>query len=230
MTTLATWWMAMAATDAPALPDALWMRSGMALGWALVLGFLGAALTARCSLTGRRAVAGALALWALLPGPASVTYWLGLAFHAPSITTVLVCALGLKSQLWPTSSAKPCWHSGPLRWWWAGAGVLLGYLLLLDTFAVLPVQLYAWGFSTQALLVVLALALLPWVVRGAMPGESGWAAWVLPAALLVFVLSRLPTGNLWDAVLDPWLWGGLQVLLLRAGWRRIRALLSATRG
>jgi len=31
--------------------------------------------------------------------------------------------------------------------------------------------------------------------------------------LALFVLTRLPTGNVWDALLDPWLWGGLQ-----AGW------------
>jgi hypothetical protein len=37
--------------------------------------------------------------------------------------------------------------------------------------------------------------------------------------LALFVLLRLPTGNVWDALLDPWLW-----LLLQADWlqRRVR--------
>jgi hypothetical protein len=32
---------------------------------------------------------------------------------------------------------------------------------------------------------------------------------------LVFVSLRLPTGNLWDALLDPWLWLLLHAILLR---------------
>jgi hypothetical protein len=35
----------------------------------------------------------------------------------------------------------------------------------------------------------------------------------------VFGIWRLPTGNAWDAVLDPWLWLVLQGYLVRAAWR-----------
>jgi hypothetical protein len=223
MMSLAQWWLQAAASDTPVLPDPVWMRSGMALGWAFVLAYLGVRCMAQRSVGLRRTVAAVLALWALVPGTVSVTYWLGLAFHAPSITLALVCAWCLKCQLWPSGEAvrQQC-RAGAAYLWWAGAGVLLGYLLLLDTFAQLPIQLYAWGFTTQAVMVVWVLVLLPWVVRGNTAGRFAWSTWLLPAALLAFVLSRLPTGNLWDALLDPWLWVALQWLLLRAAWRRIR--------
>jgi hypothetical protein len=89
--------------------------------------------------------------------------------------------------------------------------VALGYLLLLDTFAVLPVQLYAWGFSPALLLGLIALALVPWLLGGKARAAPGFSPWLVPAALLLFALTRLPTGNLWDALLDPWLWLWLQV-------------------
>jgi hypothetical protein len=44
--------------------------------------------------------------------------------------------------------------------------------------------------------------------------------WLLPAALLLFAATRLPTGNVWDALLDPWLWLLFQGLLLRALFKR----------
>lgn len=214
------WWLNLAAAELPVLPDPLWMRTGMALGWATVLAFLGAGLAARCRLGWRRLLAGGLALWALIPGVFSVTYWLGLAFHAPSISAVLVCGVCLKSQLWPVSaSLQRSQSAGIARWWWAGAGVLMGYLLVFDTFAQMPLQLYAWGFRTQTVVLLLFLASLPWMLCGARCGRS---AWLVPLALLVFVLTRLPTGNVWDALIDPWLWVGLQLLLLQAGWRRLR--------
>jgi hypothetical protein len=48
--------------------------------------------------------------------------------------------------------------------------------------------------------------------------------------LAVFVLLRLPTGNLWDALLDPWLWVALHVLALRRvfGWFKAQWFESTT--
>ena len=40
------------------------------------------------------------------------------------------------------------------------------------------------------------------------------------ALLLLFVLTRWPSGNLWDALLDPLLWLGLQFFGLRGLKRR----------
>ena len=68
-------------------------------------------------------------------------------------------------------------------------------------------------------LAALALALLPWIVSGAQ-GLRQPAVGSLLAALILFLLTRWPSGNLWDAVLDPWLWLVALVHLLRAPWRR----------
>jgi len=48
--------------------------------------------------------------------------------------------------------------------------------------------------------------------------------WVLStvAVLAAYVLLRLPTGNVWDAVLDPFVWLALHVQLWRT-WRAARA-------
>ena len=66
------------------------------------------------------------------------------------------------------------------------------------------------------LAVVLAMALAPLLQAGAMRRGT---AWVVPAALLLFAVFRLPSGNLWDAVLDPWLWLVLHIVAVR-GWVR----------
>jgi hypothetical protein len=107
----------------------------------------------------------------------------------------------------------------------AVAAVLPGYLLLLDTFAVLPWQMYGWGFSPLALLCLLGVSLLPGVLRGFTFSLSTPEVWVAPTALLLFAITRLPTGNVWDALIDPWLWLFLNGMLFRAlylRWRSVR--------
>lgn len=202
------------ATDAPALPATWGMRLYVSAGWALVLALLGASLGRGLPIGRRRLLAACLALWALLPGPLTPDYWLGLAFHAPSVTALVLCGWGLQRLLFssglrafspvraPVVVALPAALHGLL--------VVLGYVLLLDTFAMLPVQIYAWGFSPALLPGLLALALLPWLLGGPAPRGSGPQLWLVPAALLLFAATRLPTGNLWDALLDPWLWLWLQ--------------------
>ena len=97
------------------------------------------------------------------------------------------------------------------------AALVVGWLLLLDTLAQLPVALYALGFDAPALAVVAMATLLPLLQAGAARRVSTWLG---PLAVLVFVLLRLPTGNVWDAVLDPWLWLGLHGYLLRVVLKR----------
>lgn len=224
----ASWWTQALSGTAPALPREWAMQCGMALGWALVLALLGALLGRRLSLPARRRLAAGLALWTLLPGPWSPHYWLGLAFHAPSLSAMLLCLVFLRRLLYPAGLAwSPALAAraqpqtvpqGALdSGLWLGGCVLLGYGLLLDAFAVLPLQLYAWGFEPALLLGLLALSLLPWVLRGAARGPDGVAQWLLPTALLLFAATRLPSGNVWDAVLDPWLW-----LVLHLAWLRRR--------
>jgi hypothetical protein len=207
--------------NAPALPHAWVMQLGLTLGWALVLATLGAALASKLSVVSRRMLAALLALWALLPGPLSPTYWLGLAFQAPSLVAMLLCGGYLHRLLW-TRSAPEATAPAPTNFWLVSA-VLLGYVLLLDSFAVLPLQIYAWGFSPLLLLALLALSLWPWVGGGRADPATQLVRWLLPAALLLFAVTRLPSGNLWDALLDPWLWLLLHGLWLRRLYQRWRA-------
>ena len=226
-------------TDAPALPADWLMRLGLTTGWALLLALLGAGLAGKRSLPARRLAAATLALWTLLPGPLTPDYWLGLAFHAPSLTAMLLCGWWLQRLLLapmltatatPSASASVLSASAFARVMpvaaagiWRLPAVLLGYVLLLDTFAVLPLQVYSWGFSPLLLLVLFGCSLLPWLLRGGAAGPVPPVRWLLPAALLLFAATRLPTGNLWDALLDPWLWLLLQWRLIHSLYRRWRS-------
>lgn len=244
-TPLSGWLSQALATNAPALPSALAQQIWLHLGWSVVLACLGASLVGRwlpgkpSRLDGRQwGVALLLALWAWLPGPYSPTYWLGLAFQAPSVVAVLLCDALLRYRFFSTRSARTAGEP-PNRFALALAalGVLAGWALLLDSFALLPVQLYAWGFSPAALVLVWVTVLLPWVVATRPLPSGGTRWWVVPVAGLVFAVWRLPSGNVWDAVLDPWLWlvlhgvvirGALRAWRLRKGRRvEIRSLESA---
>ena len=226
------WLAQLLATDAPALPTAAAMQIGLHLGWSVVLAWLGVAAAVRWwpgqqSRSQRRwGVALLMALWAWAPGTYSAAYWLGLAFQAPSTVTVLLCA-GL---LWERLARATVAPSPPgvvtsdrrvLAL--ATLGVLTGWALLLDTFAWLPVQLYAWGFSPAAPGLVLLLVLLPWVFGGSLAHSGRFLWWAVPVALLVLVVWRLPSGNVWDAVLDPLLWLALHGYVARAAWCRYRS-------
>lgn len=197
--------------SAPALPSLWLMQLWLPLGWAVVLATLVAWATARC--TPHRATVRGLALlvalWTLLPGEVSPAYWLGLAFQAPSAMLVLLCAwwAGCTWRDVPLVQRPPKATLALL----VGA-VVLGWVLLLDSFAQLPVALYGLGFGAPALAVVALLTLLPLLQAGAAARPAHWLA---PLAVLLFVLLRLPTGNVWDAVLDPWLWLGLHICLVR---------------
>jgi len=219
---LDNWFALLLATDAPALPSPTVMQLWLRLGWCAVLPWLGVVAMVRFAPVGARrgawpiTVAVSLALSAWLPGPYSPAYWLGLAFQAPSVVTALLCAGILAERLVPSAVARgPVPAPDRLKTAFAITGVVLGWALLLDTFALLPLQLYAWGFSPAAVGLVLAAAAVPWVVLGGGPQALRARTWVVPIALLVFAAWRLPTGNVWDAVLDPWLWFALHVYLIR---------------
>lgn len=207
----------------PALPDLVVMQLWLHVGWALVIAGGGAAVLAKLSvpLLLRRVMALALGLWVLMPGNLSAAYWLGLAFQAPSVLGALACAYGGWTALRPAVARTADTAHHPLRWE-AGlvvCGVLLGWALLLDTFAQLPSALYPLGFGQPVLLALSVLVVLPLLQAGAVRRVSAWLA---PVALGLFVLLRLPTGNAFDAVLDPWLWvvlHGVALRWLNGRWR-----------
>jgi hypothetical protein len=146
-------------------------------------------------------------------------YWLGLAFQTPSVLAVLWAGQHLYSQ-WPiaawTLKSRQTQRSG-VNVVFAVLGVVLGWLLLLDTLALIPIQVYALGFSPWSAGVAVVVGLMPWIFQG-MPGLRS-AGGLVVLAVLVFALLRLPTGNVWDALLDPWLWLVLHFYLVRLALR-----------
>ena len=214
----------------PALDSLPWLRHA---AWSLVLAAVVVLLGAMRRGDGAAVRTGWLALlvaaWAWVPGAWGVAYWLGLAFQIPSVLSC-VLALGVLMRAY-TQRADPeheaRWVSGPAAaddsnagpGAWAavllGAGVLLGWVLLLDAFALFPMAVYAWGFAPSAFLVVCALALVPWVVTGAAVWRTS-PVWQVGVAMALFAVSRWPSGNVWDALLDPWLWLVLNALAVRA--------------
>lgn len=203
---------ALISTQTAVLPDPVVLRYARLASWAVVLLFVVACLGRNWPRPVRLATQLGLLGWLLLPGPWSLALWLGLAFQMPSLTSTALCLAGL----WLAR------HGGPQALtrifdgaWWRlarGAGIVAGWLLLLDTLAVFPFSLYDWGFSALAPVVAAALILLPWILAGARP--RAWAPTLLLGAVqLSYVLLRLPAGNLWTALLDPLLW-----LVLQGWW------------
>ena len=193
-------------------------RVALPVAWALVLGSLTLLLTIKLAHRYRLGLAGLVVAWALWPGPASPVYWLGLAFQIPSLMGTLIAGVWFFSNLRHPAdllSASTVVAPTSLKIL-IGLGVVLGWVLLLDTLAWWPVSVYAWGFSPAVLVAVAVLTALVWGLWGG-TGQSGapvdWRSFaVVLVVLILFIVTRLPTGNLWDALLDPWLWGGLQVL------------------
>jgi hypothetical protein len=170
----------------------------------------------------------------LLPGPRSPAYWLGLAFQMPSLTSVLLCLVWLMNSGWAPrkrfsnlSMANPA----PLQLCQSTLGLalqvvatLLGWVLLADLLALWPVSVYSWGFGPAALAGVGGVLAIEWLLVGNRRQNTMMTA-LLAAVLGLYVLTRLPSGNVWDALLDPWLWLVIQISLTRRLWNWARGRL-----
>lgn len=184
------------------------------LAWGVVLATLIVALWPRRFALSRGVTAciliAAVAVQAL-PGDASPAYWLGLAWQLPSGLLVALCLarlyLGARADVMAPALALPV----------AAAGAIL----YVDAMGLSAVGFYYWGFGPYAaplaaLLLAIASALA--LVRGYRRPQ----AFAVLLALLGFALLRLPTGNIWDALLDPLLWGWALVALARRRWTSTR--------
>lgn len=197
------------------LPQAVFLPLWVKLSWALVASAVVLRLTYACKPTLWPAAVVAVVM--LLPRTDVLSGYLALAFQTPSLVLVawaLWCWADVLQLRGPVVTT-------PLPV--ALLGVLLGWALVLDTLNYWPTffnpQLYALGFDAAGLWGVLATAaaVLLWTE---VPRR-----WVLSAVavLAVYVMLRLPTGNVWDAVLDPFVWLALHVQLWRT-WRASRAV------
>lgn len=200
------------------LPHAALLPLWVKLSWALVVSAVVLRLMSGIQFAVWMAAGvGVLLLLPLfLPRIDVLSGYLALAFQTPSLVLVawaLWCWADALQRRAPVASTPT---------FVALLGVLLGWALVLDTLNNWPTffnpQLYALGFESAGLWCVLAaIAVVLLRVQVSM-------RWVLSAAavLAVYVLLRWPTGNVWDALLDPFVWLALHVQLWRA-WRAARA-------
>ena len=212
-------WMLSAQNDVARLPALVWQQWWLSAGWSVVVAWLGAWSVRRWTTrqVPKLAVAVGLTIWVWLPGSWGGAYWLGLAFQAPSVAAVICALFSLRMLLWP----KPPEHFDNV---WSRqllflvlCGVALGWILMLDTLGVWHGSFYNLGFGAAASATALGIAVLPWIfATTALPSNS---VTTVATATLLFVALRLPTGNLFDALIDPWLWGALQWALIQQ-WRR----------
>ena len=188
----------------PWLPGSVVSWLSLHLGWAVVLGS-GVWLICHWLLPRYRWVLALLVLlWTLLPNAASPAFWLGLAFQSPSLMSVVLCV----GWLMPRPGREPgAAADAQAQKILLVLGTILGWVLLLDTLAWFSVSIYAWGFGSSAVALALVVAMLLWLLIGSRVSA------LLLVVLALFVLTRAPTGNLWDALLDPLLW-----LALQLGW------------
>lgn len=193
--------------NAPLLPHLTLHLWGQHLAWAVVLAALVGCLLQRTRVPVRRALMALAACAALVPGPHGPVYWLALAYQMPSLASIAVALWWLRGEATGKRLAIPTAL-------WLGISAM-GGVLLLDTLALLPWPIYAVGFGTQALTV--------WLVASALlcirPDLRTWG-WAGVLIGLVFAVTRLPTGNLWDALSDPWLSLLAVALVLRRVGRR----------
>ena len=199
--------------NAPWLLDANLMRWSLQCAWALVLGAATSTVSRRLVNPWRWSLTVAVMAWTLWSGTMSPAHLLGLAFQSPSWTSVVLCWMVLLRD-WKRqgktdfSSDAPANQVGLVL-----AIVVMGWALLLDTLAVWPVSVYAWGFGFAAFASAALAVLLMWMVNGTP------LVYLAALILALYGLTRLPTGNVWDALLDPWLWIILHVRWLINGVR-----------
>lgn len=199
------------------LPDLAWQIAYGRVAWGIVIVAMLVALWPAARRLPRPAFGALLAGIALLmalPGEASPAYWLGLAFQYPSGMLLGLCLLGLHAR-WQGRKAGPFMPVSV-----AAAIAIAGTALYLDAIGWLAQGYYYAGFGPVAAPAVALLGTLGCAVA-LLRGRGGRQNLALLGALLLFTLLRLPTGNLWDAVIDPLLWGWALATLARRGLRWI---------
>jgi hypothetical protein len=198
------------------LPELLLQNSYGRIAWGIVIAALIAGLLPASRQLSRRAVVqllGMSVVLTLLPGMLSPAYWLALAFQWPSGMLVGLCMVML-ARPWLPARANAGFPL-PL----ACAIVLLGVLLYADTLGLVSFGLYYWGFGPHGA-PLFALAAMAVAVAGIVQGYARPYFVAALGALSLFTLLRLPTGNLWDALLDPLLWIWALLSLATRAWRK----------
>lgn len=198
------------------------------LGWALTLTAVTFFMLGRAPQIVRFVLGSTVFVITVVPTSWSLSHWLGLAYQTPSLVTQGLAVLYLLRSISERSAIVPGQMQGRTRWPISLllAGIILGWILMLDTLAIFPVSIYAYGYSKEAAIFGLVLAAVFWVFSiKSLSMHDGRCtrrlAILLLFAVATFTFTRLPSGNAWDAMLDPWLWlvahGALVAQFLKAG-------------
>jgi hypothetical protein len=204
------------------LPELAWQLVYARFAWSVVLAAGALGLWSWQGTPSRQAVMLVMAVscaLVALPGSWSPAFWLGLAFQMPSALLTACCVL----TLWARWQRDEGFLALPLP----AAGLLAagGLWLYMDSSGWLSSCLYALGFGpVGAPMCALALGVAAAVVL--VSGRHCKLAAAVLVSVTVFSLLRLPTGNLWDALLDPFLWGWA-VISAGLQWRAKRAARAA---
>lgn len=169
----------------------------------------------------RRAAAACLVATALVavPDDLSPIFWLGMAFQHPSLVLTGLAAIYLAHYFGGRPAGTPPVSLPP---WPAATLAALGLALYAGTFLWLPYDLYQfgyWGYSAAVLSSVLVA--FWWAVAP----SCGTFCLVVALSALVHAATRLPSGNAWDALLDPMLfaWAAATTIAGAARLARRRA-------
>jgi hypothetical protein len=196
------------------LPDLAWQGVYGHVAWALVLVAMLLAVVPGLARRRWNAVVAGTVVLAALPAEWSPAYWLTLAFQYPSglLAGCALVSLQARRQGRAPRFMLPLAVALPL--------VLAGVILYLDTFGVLALGLYYGGFGAVGapLLGCAALAACAFAIWR---GHAVQPALALAIGLLLYALLRLPTGNLWDALVDPLLWAWALVSAIAGGVRQL---------
>jgi hypothetical protein len=194
-------------------PSLTMLAIGMHVGWALVLGAVSAHLLRRRRFGLRVSITFLVMAFCMLPNQWSLSWWLGLAFQTPSLVLQALCGLYLYRQWRSHGDAVPLQVTETAAWPMSllMIAIGIGWLLALDTFAMLTIQLYSIGFMPYAVLAALFFACLLQLISSrsdhSPPHQHHrMLAAIVLISILVHLFTRLPSGNVWDALIDPWLW------------------------
>ena len=140
-----------------------------------------------------------------------------LALQSPSLLTLTWAIVCLFQATGWTKPAHDHVRAPALAWILLCA---LGWLLTIDTLNLWPrhwdISFYAWGFTAGSLWLSASLVMaLTWLRHGA------WV-WSSMAVLAGYVCLRWPSGNLWDAWLDPAVWIVAHTQVARYAWQWIK--------
>jgi hypothetical protein len=190
--------------------------------WAMVLAAAGVGVLAWKKPLPMRLAAGWVVLvfvTCALPGPASPSYWLRLAFHLPS-PLLLACST---MAIWAQAQGRVGHRVLPTGLAW---GLLIGgALLYADTTGWLYFGFYERGFGPEAAFAGVLTGAAALLALSADAANRAASLAVL-LSFMVYSLGRLPAGNVWDVLIDPllWFWAIFSLVARFIAWRRgIRA-------